>query len=178
MVKPQKVPLRTETASGGIIMEKIASFTVNHLDLLPGIYVSRRDTCGEQALTTFDLRFTRPNLEPVMDTAAVHALEHLGATFLRNHPVWAEKTVYFGPMGCRTGFYVIFKGELQPAEIAGAMGEMCRFVQDFSGEIPGASPRDCGNYLDMNLSMAQYYAAKFRREVLDCRCEKNTVYPA
>ena len=159
-------------------MEKIASFTVNHLDLLPGIYVSRRDTCGEQALTTFDLRFTRPNLEPVMDTAAVHALEHLGATFLRNHPVWAEKTVYFGPMGCRTGFYVIFKGELQPAEIAGAMEEMCRFVQDFSGEIPGASPRDCGNYLDMNLSMAQYYAAKFRREVLDCLSEKNTVYPA
>lgn len=158
-------------------MEKIASFTVNHLDLLPGIYVSRLDTCGEETLTTFDLRFTRPNLEPVMDTAAVHALEHLGATFLRNHPVWKDRTIYFGPMGCRTGFYVIFKGDLQPRDIAPLLGELCDFVRDFSGEIPGASARDCGNYLDMNLSMAQYYAAKFRREVLDCLSDRNTVYP-
>lgn len=158
-------------------MEKIASFTVNHLDLLPGIYVSRQDTCGGETLTTFDLRFTRPNLEPVMDTAAVHALEHLGATFLRNHPEWKDRTIYFGPMGCRTGFYVIFKGDLRPRDIAPLLGELCDFIRDFTGEIPGASPRDCGNYLDMNLSMAQYYAAKFRREVLDCLSDRNTIYP-
>lgn len=158
-------------------MDKIASFTVNHLKLLPGVYVSRRDTAGDARITTFDIRMTRPNHEPVMNTAEIHTIEHLGATFLRNHKVYKDRVLYFGPMGCRTGFYVIFKGDLQPRDIAPLLGEFCDFVRDFSGEIPGASARDCGNYLDMNLSMVQYYAAKFRREVLDCLSDRNTVYP-
>lgn len=150
-----------------VIMEKIASFTVNHLDLLPGIYVSRRDYLGEVVLTTFDLRFTRPNLEPVMGTAGIHTIEHLGATFLRNHEEWKNRVIYFGPMGCRTGFYMILEGMLESGDVLGLVSEMIDFIIGFDGEIPGYSPRDCGNYLDNNLSMAQYYAAKYKKEVLD-----------
>ena len=158
-------------------MEKIPSFTVNHEKLLTGIYVSRKDRVGDEIVTTFDLRFTRPNLEPVMDTAAVHAIEHLGATYLRNDPVWKDKTIYFGPMGCRTGFYVIFKGDLSSEDIVDIISRTTDFIIDFEGEIPGASPRDCGNYLDMNLSMAAYYARKYKREVLENITPDRLNYP-
>lgn len=147
-------------------MDKIASFTVNHLNLLTGLYVSRTDTLGEETITTFDLRFTRPNTEPVMDTAAIHAIEHLGATFLRNHKDWKERIIYFGPMGCRTGFYLILAGNLKSQDILQLVKEMCHFILEFEGEIPGASAKDCGNYLDMNLSMAKYYTSKYYEEVL------------
>lgn len=158
-------------------MNKIASFTVNHLDLLTGIYVSRKDYLDSDTITTFDLRFTRPNVEPVMDTAGIHAIEHLGATFLRNDPEWASKTIYFGPMGCRTGFYVIFKGDLQSKDIADVLRRMIDFILNFEGTIPGASARDCGNYLDLNLSMAKYYARKYKTEVLDNLSEERMKYP-
>lgn len=142
-------------------MEKIASFTVNHLDLNPGVYVSRKDKFGDIVITTFDLRMTAPNKEPVMNTAEVHTIEHLGATFLRNHPDWKEKTVYFGPMGCRTGFYVIFQGDYSSANILPLVKDLFTFVADFTGEVPGAAARDCGNYLDMNLEMARYCAKRY-----------------
>lgn len=142
-------------------MEKIASFTVDHIRLQPGVYVSRRDRVGDGVVTTFDLRMTSPNEEPVMNTAELHTIEHLGATFLRNHPQWKERVVYFGPMGCRTGFYLLLAGELSSREILPLMVEMYRFIRDFDGEVPGASPRDCGNYLDMNLGMANYLAKKY-----------------
>ncbi|WP_160677340.1 S-ribosylhomocysteine lyase [Clostridium sp. C8-1-8] len=158
-------------------MEKIASFTVNHLDLLPGVYVSRKDKFQDVVLTTFDIRMTRPNLEPVMNTAEIHAFEHLGATFLRNHKTFASKTVYFGPMGCRTGFYLILQGDYESKDIVELLKEMYQFVAEFEGEIPGASARDCGNYLDMNLPMAKYLANKFLKEVLLVITDKNLVYP-
>lgn len=158
-------------------MKKIESFTVNHLDLLRGIYVSRRDVVGEHTLTTFDIRMKRPNLEPVINTGEIHAMEHLGATFLRNHELWDEKTVYFGPMGCRTGMYVIFKGDLLPGDVLPVVEEMFHFIADFEGDIPGATPRDCGNYLDMNLPMARFEARKFMREVLRDMKKENMVYP-
>ncbi|MDD6183141.1 MAG: S-ribosylhomocysteine lyase [Lachnospiraceae bacterium] len=147
-------------------MKKIASFTVNHLTLLPGIYVSRKDTVGSEVLTTFDLRMTRPNFEPVMNTAEIHAIEHLGATFLRNHPDYAEKTIYFGPMGCRTGFYLILAGDYESADIVPLIQELFLFIAEYEGEIPGAAARDCGNYLDLNLPMAKYLAKKYYNEVL------------
>ena len=147
-------------------MNKIASFTVNHIDLLAGIYVSRKDMVGEEVITTFDLRFTRPNLEPVMVTAGIHTIEHLGATFLRNHENWKDKVIYFGPMGCRTGFYLILAGDLSSEDIASLVEEMIDFIIAFEGEIPGYSARDCGNYLDNNLDMAKFYAQKYKKEVL------------
>ena len=158
-------------------MKKIASFTVNHLDLLTGLYVSRRDKVGGEVVTTFDMRVTRPNTEPVIDTPALHAIEHLGATFLRNHAVWQDKTVYFGPMGCRTGFYIILVGELEPKDIYDLMKEMCAFISNYEGAIPGASARDCGNYLDLNLDMAKYYINKYKTEVIDNFTEERQVYP-
>lgn len=161
-------------------MNKIASFTVNHLDLLTGIYVSRRDRVGENVITTFDLRFTRPNLEPVMDTAGIHTIEHLAATFLRNNEQWKDRTVYFGPMGCRTGFYVIFVGDLEPKDIAGVIRDMIDFIINYSDrecDVPGCSPRDCGNYLDMNVMEAKTYARKFKAEVLDNLTPERTTYP-
>ena len=158
-------------------MEKIASFTVNHLDLFTGLYVSRRDKVGEETLTTFDMRVTRPNTEPVMDTPAIHAIEHLGATFLRNNNEWKDKTVYFGPMGCRTGFYIILAGYLEPSDIYSLICEMCEFIINYEGEIPGASAKDCGNYLDLNLDMAKYYIKKYKSEVLCDFTSKRTVYP-
>ena len=136
-------------------MEKITSFTINHLKLLPGVYVSRKDPAGGAVITTFDLRMTRPNCEPVMNTAEMHAIEHLGATFLRNHPVYGDKVIYFGPMGCRTGFYLLLCGDFESVDIVPLLTEMFEFIRDYEGEIPGASPRDCGNYLDMNLPMAK-----------------------
>ena len=158
-------------------MEKIASFTIDHLKLVPGVYVSRKDTIGKEVITTFDLRMTSPNDEPVMNTAEVHTIEHLAATFLRNHPVYGDKTIYFGPMGCRTGFYLLLAGDLTSKEIVPLMIEMFEFIRDFKDEVPGASPKDCGNYLDMNLPMAKYLAAKYLNEVLyDIRPER-LVYP-
>ena len=158
-------------------MEKITSFTINHLLLQPGVYVSRKDPVGGAAVTTFDLRLTSPNEEPVMNTAEVHAIEHLGAPFLRNHPVWSSKVLYFGPMGCRTGFYLLLSGDYESKDIVSLMIEMWEFIRDYEGEIPGASPRDCGNYLDMNLPMAKYLAKKYLDEVLYQITENRLVYP-
>lgn len=148
-------------------MEKIASFTVNHLILEPGIYVSRRDHVNDAVLTTFDVRMTAPNKEPVMNTAEVHTLEHLGATFLRNDPEYRNEVIYWGPMGCRTGFYLILAGEKEPEDIIGLMKRLYRFMADFEGEVPGACARDCGNYLDMNLPMAKLLAERFLNETLE-----------
>ena len=141
-------------------MEKIASFRVDHTRLLPGLYVSRRDGGEERPVTTFDLRFTRPNLEPVMDTPAVHTLEHLGATYLRSGPE-KDRIIYFGPMGCRTGFYLVMFGRLEAEDALPLVRDMLRFILDFSGPVPGASPEECGNYQDQNLDMAKYYARRY-----------------
>lgn len=158
-------------------MEKIASFTINHLDLEPGVYVSRKDRYGDAVITTFDLRMTAPNKEPVMNTAEMHTIEHLGATFLRNHPDFADKTVYFGPMGCRTGFYMLLAGDYSSREIAPLVTEMFIFIRDFRGEIPGAAARDCGNYLDQNLPMANWLADRYLTGTLIDITEKHLVYP-
>ncbi len=158
-------------------MEKIASFTIDHLKLVPGVYVSRKDTIGKEVITTFDLRMTSPNDEPVMNTAEVHTIEHLAATFLRNHPVYGDKTIYFGPMGCRTGFYLLLAGDLTSKEIVPLMIEMFEFIRDFNDEVPGASPKDCGNYLDMNLPMANYLAKRYLDNVLYNIDDSRLVYP-
>lgn len=158
-------------------MEKITSFTINHLLLQPGVYVSRKDPVGGTIVTTFDLRMTSPNEEPVMNTAEVHAIEHLGATFLRNHKEWSPKVLYFGPMGCRTGFYLLLSSDYESKDIVPLMIEMWEFIRDYEGEIPGASPRDCGNYLDMNLPMAKYLAKKYLDEVLYHITADRLVYP-
>ncbi len=158
-------------------MEKIASFTINHIALEPGVYVSRKDHIGKETVTTFDLRITSPNDEPVMNTAEVHTIEHLGATYLRNEPDWQDKIVYFGPMGCRTGFYLILAGDLESKDIVGLVTSMFEFVRDFEGEIPGASPRDCGNYLDMNLNMAHYIAKQYLGRTLYGIDESHLIYP-
>ena len=158
-------------------MEKMASFTIDHLKLVPGVYVSRKDTIGKEVITTFDLRMTSPNDEPVMNTAEVHTIEHLAATFLRNHPVYGDKTIYFGPMGCRTGFYLLLAGDLTSKEIVPLMIEMFEFIRDFKDEVPGASPKDCGNYLDMNLPMANYLAKRYLDNVLYNIDDSRLVYP-
>ena len=158
-------------------MEKIASFTIDHLKLKPGVYVSRRDRVGAENITTFDLRMTSPNEEPVMNTAEIHTIEHLGATFLRNHPVYKDKTIYFGPMGCRTGFYLLLAGELESEDIVPLMLEMFEFIRDFHDEVPGASPKDCGNYLDMNLGMANFLADRYLKNVLYDIRKDRLVYP-
>ena len=158
-------------------MEKIASFTIDHIKLVPGVYVSRKDTIGKEVITTFDLRMTSPNDEPVMNTAEVHTIEHLAATFLRNHPVYGDKTIYFGPMGCRTGFYLLLAGDLTSKEIVPLMIEMFEFIRDFKDEVPGASPKDCGNYLDMNLPMANYLAKRYLDNVLYNIDDSRLVYP-
>lgn len=147
-------------------MEKIASFTINHLVLEPGVYVSRVDRSGDVAITTFDLRLSAPNREPVMNTAPAHTIEHLGATFLRNDPEWADRVVYFGPMGCRTGFYLLLFGELASADIVGLVTRMFEFVADFEGDIPGASAIECGNYLDQNLAEAKWWARRYLKDTL------------
>ena len=160
-----------------LIMEKIASFTVNHLDLLPGIYVSRKDTIGKEIITTFDLRFTRPNLEPVLNNAEIHTIEHLAATFLRNDPEIKDKVIYFGPMGCRTGFYFILAGDYASSDIIDIMIRTFTFISEFEGDVPGATPRDCGNYLDMNLPLAKYIAKRYLEETLLKLTPSNLNYP-
>lgn len=147
-------------------METIKSFTVDHKRLLPGVYVSRKDSTGHDVVTTFDIRMTRPNFEPVMNTAEIHTLEHLGATFLRNHEEWGDKIIYFGPMGCRTGFYLLLAGDYESEDIISLLREMFDFICHFEGEIPGAAPEACGNYLDQNLPMAKYLAEKYLDHVL------------
>lgn len=156
-------------------MKKIDSFKVNHLTLEKGLYVSRKDNIKDEMVTTFDIRMTKPNTEPVMDTAAIHSIEHLGATFLRNDLIWQDKVIYFGPMGCRTGFYLLLTGKLKPFDIISLIKAMFTFIVEYKGEIPGSSPRDCGNYLDLNLDMAKYYANAYLG-VLKSLKEENTVY--
>ena len=158
-------------------MEKITSFTINHLLLQPGVYVSRKDPAGNAVITTFDLRLTSPNEEPVMNTAEMHTIEHLMATPFRAHPVWADKTIYVGPMGCRTGMYVIFKGDLESADVAEIMKDCYQYMADFDEEIPAAKPEMCGNYLDHNLGITRIECQKFVDEVLSCIKEENMVYP-
>jgi S-ribosylhomocysteine lyase len=162
---------------GTIIMKKITSFTIDHIKLQPGVYVSRKDPVGDQIITTFDLRLTSPNEEPVMNTAEMHTIEHLAATFLRNHAVYGDKTIYFGPMGCRTGFYLLLAGDYASKDIVPLMIEMFEFIRDFKDEVPGASPKDCGNYLDMNLGMANYLAKKYLDQVLYHIDDSRLVYP-
>lgn len=158
-------------------MEKITSFTIDHIKLIPGVYVSRVDYVAGHPITTFDLRMTSPNDEPVMNTAEMHTVEHLAATFLRNHAEYKEKTIYFGPMGCRTGFYLLLAGEYESKDIVPLMVEMFDFIANFHDEVPGASAKDCGNYLDMNLPMARYIAKKYLDEVLTDINEERLVYP-
>ena len=142
-------------------MEKITSFTIDHIKLQPGLYVSRKDRVGKETVTTFDLRITNPNEEPAMNTAEVHTIEHLGATYLRNDSRWKDRVLYFGPMGCRTGFYLLLAGDYESKDIVPLILNCFRFIRDFRGEVPGACAKDCGNYLDMNLPMANYWGAKY-----------------
>ena len=158
-------------------MEKITSFTIDHIKLQPGVYVSRKDNVGENTITTFDLRMTSPNEEPVMNTAEVHTIEHLAATFLRNHKEYGSKTMQFGPMGCRTGCYLLLAGDYESKDIVPLMIELYEFVRDYKDEVPGASPKDCGNYLDMNLGMANYLAKRYLENVLYHIDETRLVYP-
>ena len=158
-------------------MQKIASFTIDHIKLQPGLYVSRKDNIDTDVITTFDLRMTSPNEEPVMNTAEVHTIEHLGATFLRNHHIYGNKTIYFGPMGCRTGFYMLLAGDYTSKDVLPLVIEMFEFIRDFRDEVPGASPVDCGNYLDMNLGMANWLANRYLEKVLYRIDESRLVYP-
>ena len=158
-------------------MEKIPSFTIDHIRLLRGIYVSRRDNVGSEVVTTFDVRMKEPNREPVLSPSAIHTIEHLAATFLRNHPVWADRIIYWGPMGCLTGNYLIVKGDLTSAEILPLVKETFAFVAAYEGDVPGATARDCGNYLLMNLSEARWEARKYLDEVLEKISDENLNYP-
>lgn len=158
-------------------MEKITSFTIDHIRLQPGLYVSRQDKVGPETVTTFDLRLTSPNEEPVMNTAEMHTIEHLAATYLRNEPSWKEKVLYFGPMGCRTGFYLLLAGKYTSTDVRELIVNCFDFIGNFRGEVPGASPKDCGNYLDMNLPMANYWGKKYSN-LLKNADESRFVYPA
>lgn len=158
-------------------MDKITSFTIDHLKLLPGLYVSRKDIAGDCVITTFDIRMTRPNYEPVLNTAEVHTIEHLGATFLRNHPDYGDKVLYFGPMGCRTGFYMVLAGDYTSKDILPLVKEMYLFMKDFECDVPGACAKDCGNYLDMNLNMAKYVCNRYYNEVLCNITNERLAYP-
>ena len=157
-------------------MEKITSFTIDHIRLQPGLYVSRKDKVGCETVTTFDLRLTSPNDEPVMNTAEMHTIEHLAATYLRNEPVWKDRVLYFGPMGCRTGFYLLLAGDLESEDVLPLVRETFRFIADFSGAVPGASARDCGNYLDMNLPMANYWGRRYAA-LLEAPGRDRLIYP-
>lgn len=159
-------------------MEKITSFTIDHIELVPGIYVSRKDSVGSEVVTTFDIRMTSPNDEPVMNTAEMHAIEHLAATYLRNHKEFGPKVLYFGPMGCRTGFYLLLIGDYQSSDIVDLLKELFAFIAEFDGEVPGACAKDCGNYLDMNLPMAKFLAKKYLTEVLTNITSEQLNYPA
>lgn len=157
-------------------MEKITSFTIDHIKLQPGLYVSRVDPVGNTVVTTFDLRLTSPNEEPVMNTAEMHTIEHLAATYLRNEPEWKDKVLYFGPMGCRTGFYLLLSGNYTSRQILPLVKSCFAFIGTFQGEVPGASAKDCGNYLDMNLPMANYWGKKYA-ELLENIDDSRLIYP-
>ncbi len=158
-------------------MEKIPSFTVDHLRLEKGVYVSRVDMIGEHTLTTYDIRMKKPNDEPVMNTAEIHTLEHLGATYLRNEPSVMEDIIYFGPMGCRTGFYLILKGNKASEDLIPMLKDLFKFISNFQEDIPGATAKDCGNHLDMNLKMARYEAGRYL-EVLETIKADQLKYPS
>jgi S-ribosylhomocysteine lyase len=158
-------------------MEKIASFQVDHIRLKPGLYVSRKDKFGKTILTTFDLRFKKPNKEPVIDMPALHTIEHLGATFLRSHKGWAGRTVYFGPMGCRTGFYAIFEGDLASTDVLPLIRELLDWILKFKGAIPGAAAAECGNWQEQNLDMAKWEVKRYAA-VLKKAKKENLNYPA
>ena len=157
-------------------MEKITSFTIDHIRLQPGLYVSRKDRMAGQTVTTFDLRLTKPNEEAVMGTAEIHAIEHLAATYLRNEPQWKEKVLYFGPMGCRTGFYLLLWGDLSSRDVLSLVTDCFRFVRDYRGQIPGASAKDCGNYLDMDLGMANLRGGNYA-QLLENIDDTRLTYP-
>ena len=159
-------------------MNKIPSFTIDHNKLLRGVYVSRQDNVGGEVVTTFDIRMKEPNREPALGQGAIHTIEHLAATFLRNHPVWADRVVYFGPMGCLTGCYLLLRGDLASADILPLLRETFRFIAEYEGEVPGAAARDCGNYLLHDLPMARWEAAKYLHEVLEQATDANLQYPA
>ena len=158
-------------------MKKIPSFTVDHLRLLRGIYVSRKDTVGDQVITTFDIRMKEPNREPVLGAPEIHTIEHLAATYLRNNEKCKDDVIYWGPMGCLTGNYLIMKGDLESKDVVELMKNTFRFIAEFEGDVPGAAAKDCGNYLMMNLPMAKYEAAKYLHEVLECIAPENLEYP-
>jgi len=159
-------------------MEKIASFTVNHLTLKRGIYLSRRDvTPSGDIITTFDIRMSEPNRQAPIDGATLHTIEHLAATYLRNHPCWGGRIVYWGPMGCRTGNYLLLIGDYTPRDIVPLITETMQFIASYHGDVPGASPRDCGNYCYMNLDNANLEARRFLDEVLNRLTDENLVYP-
>ena len=157
-------------------MKRIASFSIDHTKLLPGIYVSRKDTFKDAVITTFDIRVTRPNFEPVLNNAEIHTVEHLGATFLRNDPEYKDRIVYFGPMGCRTGFYLLIGDDLTSAQIAPLIKKMFEFIADFTGELPGAHPEECGNYLEHNVEMAKYISKRYIENTLNVLSEENLNY--
>lgn len=159
-------------------MKKIPSFTIDHTRLNRGIYVSRKDFVADEVITTFDVRMKLPNREPALHQGAIHTIEHLAATFLRNHPVWKDRIVYWGPMGCLTGNYLIVKGDLTSRDILPLMQETFLFIANYKGEIPGATERDCGNYILQDLAMARYEAKKYLDETLNCATDDNLVYPA
>ncbi len=159
-------------------MKQIASFTIDHTKLLCGVYVSRKDRIGNETITTFDIRMTRPNYEPVMLNGEIHAIEHLAATYLRNHTEFGERIVYFGPMGCRTGFYLLAGGDYSSRDILPLITETYEFIRDFEGDIPGATPENCGNYSDMNLELAKFYAKRFLDEVLYQIDDSHLIYPS
>lgn len=158
-------------------MKKIPSFTVNHLTLRRGIYVSRKDQVGNEIITTFDVRMKAPNREPALHVNAIHTMEHLAATFLRNHPAWADRVIYWGPMGCMTGNYLILKGDLASRDIVPLLQETFDFIANYEGEIPGSTPRDCGNFLLMDLNTAKWEARKYLNEVLNNISEERLNYP-
>ena len=158
-------------------MDKIPSFTIDHERLLRGIYVSRKDRVGDGTVTTFDIRMKEPNREPVLHQGAIHTLEHLAATYLRNDEEWKDRIIYWGPMGCLTGNYLLMRGDWQPEDILELMKRTFRFVAEFKGNIPGAAPRDCGNYLLHDLPMARLEAKRYLEEVLMCATSANLHYP-
>ena len=159
-------------------MEKIASFTINHLIMKRGIFVSRKDTTTSgDVITTFDIRMTEPNRQPAVDGAALHTIEHLAATYLRNHAEWKDRIIYWGPMGCRTGNYLLVNGDYTSQDIAPLIRETFEFIASFEGEIPGATARDCGNYTDNDLNLARKDAKTYLDEVLMNLKEENLNYP-
>ena len=159
------------------MMDKIPSFTIDHERLLRGIYVSRKDVVGDEVITTFDIRMKEPNREPVLHNGAIHTIEHLAATYLRNDEEWKDRIIYWGPMGCLTGNYLLLRGDYESKDIVDLMRRTFRFVADFDGEIPGAAARDCGNYLLHDLPMARLESKKYLEDVLERITEENLHYP-